>query len=134
MNDFLTGVDLTPDTILLAPGTISDPVTITASGVGTDDLLIQGAGRESTTLTSGNTGNNYLINLNGSSREITFKDLAILVPENFPNTNAPGSAVQSMEIISNRWTWSRRMSRVLRRTTIPPVVSRTSLTAVLSGM
>ncbi|HMT04273.1 MAG TPA: choice-of-anchor Q domain-containing protein [Solirubrobacterales bacterium] len=95
MNDFLTGVDLTPDTILLAPGTISDPVTITASGVGTDDLLIQGAGRESTTLTSGNTGNNYLINLNGSSREITFKDLAILVPENFPNTNAPGSAVQS---------------------------------------
>lgn len=88
------GSDGSPDTVYLDSGTYVDTDSLKAGG--SDGLTVIGNGRDRSFITSSVAGNYYVVDLNfGNSRHITMKDLAIVIPEDFPNDNGPGSAVQS---------------------------------------
>lgn len=98
--------DGTPDTVHVGAGTYVDPDSFTASG--SDPLTVVGAGRDQTFLTSGSTGNTYVLNLlPGNSREVTIKDLAVVIPASFPNSGGNGAGIvarsdhfQSVDLVS----------------------------------
>lgn len=86
------GDDGTPDRILIAPGTISQAAGYTLLSGDNDDLEITGAGPDQTVVTTTQSGNQFVVNLNGA-RAVTVRDLTIRVPASM-NDNL-GSAVQS---------------------------------------
>jgi hypothetical protein len=98
--------DGTPDTVHIGAGTYADPDSFTATG--SDPLTVVGAGREKTFLTSGSTANTWVLNLlSGNTREITVKDLAVVIPASFPNSGGNGAGIvasadrfQSIDLIS----------------------------------
>ena len=90
----ISGSDGIPDTVRLDSGTYVDIDSFKASG--TDDLTVIGNGREKTFLTSGASTNQSVLDLiPGNSRHVTMKDLAVVVPDGFPNGPGYGSAIQS---------------------------------------
>jgi len=98
--------DGTPDTVHIGAGTYVDPDSFTATG--SDPLTVVGAGRDQTFLTSGAASNTYVLNLlSGNTREITVKDLAVVIPASFPNSGGNGAGIvaradhfQSIDLIS----------------------------------
>lgn len=96
MNDFSTHSDGQPDTVHVAPGTLTDSGSFETTA-GTDALTVVGAGRTETTLTSSSSGNIYVLNTYSGGRKVTFKDLTVLVPESFPNSGGTGSAIQTSD-------------------------------------
>ncbi len=86
--------DGVPDTVHIGAGTYADPGSFTASG--SDPLTVIGAGREKTFLTSSAASNTYVLNLfSGNTREITIRDLAVLIPASFPNNAGAGVIAQA---------------------------------------
>lgn len=86
-----------PDTVMVAPGTYADPDTSFDTAFqarGSDDLTVIGSGRDQTFLTSAYYDNNFVVDLNtGSTRDVTMKNLAVVVPEQFPD--GLGAAIQT---------------------------------------
>ncbi|MBN8867454.1 MAG: hypothetical protein J0H98_07855 [Solirubrobacterales bacterium] len=90
----IDGSDGIPDTVYLDSGTYADADSFNVSG--TDDLTLIGNGRDKTFLTSGASTNSYVLDLvTGNFRHVKMKDLAIIVPDSFPNGPGYGSAIQS---------------------------------------
>ena len=95
------------DEILLSAGTHSIAQTLQSNN-GADSLLIRGAGRGQTIITSESTENVYVVNLN-FPRQVTLSDLQISMPESFPNgpgTGAglqagPGTHLERVDIVNN---------------------------------
>jgi len=90
------------DQILIAPGTYTETNAFEPAGgdggtfepTGSDKLTIAGAGPGATVLTSGQTGNAYILNLDfNNTREITLRDLTIRAPATLPDGG--GAAVQA---------------------------------------
>jgi len=98
--------DGTPDTVHIGAGTYADPDSFGATG--SDPLTVVGAGRGQTFLTSSATSNTYVLNLfSGNTREVTVKDLAVVIPASFPNSGGNGAGIvaqgdhfQSIDLIS----------------------------------
>jgi hypothetical protein len=85
------------DTVVVAPGTYTDPDAFSTAG--TDALTIEGAGAggaadaTATRLTTSSTANIYVVNLAASlSRDVVMRDLTVVVPPSLPD-NA-GAAMQ----------------------------------------
>jgi hypothetical protein len=88
------GSDGIADTVHIAPGTFVNLASYEADG--TDDLTVIGSGREQTVLTSSSTSNIYLLELNsGNSRDITVRNLTLLIPASFPDGPGYGAGVQA---------------------------------------
>lgn len=88
----LYGSDGNPDKVIIAPGTLTATGSFKAPG--NDPLEVIGAGRDKTFLTSSATTNTYVVDFfSGSNRDITVKDLSIVVPTSFPNSGGAGSAL-----------------------------------------
>lgn len=82
------------DTVNLAPGIYSG-ANAGFKPSGSDDLTVLGSGRGQTTLTSSLNTNSYVVNLNETSGVVTMKDLAIVIPESFPDGPGYGAGVQA---------------------------------------
>jgi len=90
------------DQISIAAGTFTETASFEPAGGdggtyepnGSDQLTITGAGPGTTILTSGQTTNSYIVNLDfNNTREITFRDLTIRAPASLPD--GAGAAAQS---------------------------------------
>jgi hypothetical protein len=93
LNDAMTSnaSDGIADTAILAPGTLTEAQSFTASG--SDDLTVEGAGPGQTYLTTSSANNIYVVDLyTGNTRDITMKDLTIQLPASLPDNG--GAAVQ----------------------------------------
>ncbi len=86
------GDDTVPDQIKIAAGTVTDVDTYELDSGDNDDLEIVGAGPAATVITSSQSGNQFVINLNGA-RKVTMRDLTIRVPASMPDNQ--GSALQA---------------------------------------
>jgi len=88
----LSGSDGIPDKVMIAPGTFTAASSFKAPG--NDPLEVVGSGRDQTFLTSSATTNTYVLDLfGGSNREVTVRNLAVVVPVSFPNVGGNGSAL-----------------------------------------
>jgi hypothetical protein len=87
----LNGSDGTPDRVLVASHTHTDSQTLEPAG--TDPLTVIGTGTDQTFITSSSSGNVFVVNLNNGNREVTMRDLTIIVPASFPDNQ--GSGLQS---------------------------------------
>jgi len=87
-----SGDDMVADTIAIAAGTVTDIDSYTLDSGDNDDLEIVGAGPAATTITSTQSGNQFVINLNGA-REVTMRDLTIRIPASMPDNQ--GGALQA---------------------------------------
>lgn len=98
----LYGADGNPDKVIIAPGTITSATPFKAAG--NDPLEIVGAGRDKTFLTSSASGNGYVLDLtSGSNREVTVRNLAVLVPTSFSTGAAvseTGDHFESVDLIT----------------------------------
>ena len=93
-----------PDKVIIDGVTVTNPGTFETTGF--DDLEIIGAGPDKTHLTTSATGDVWVVNLDfGSSREVTMRDLSIVVPETAGlNTSAvasDGDTFENVDIISH---------------------------------
>ncbi len=89
------GDDGIADTIVIAAGTVTDSNTFELLNGDNDDLLIVGAGPGATQITSSASGNIFVVNLATAARDVTVRDLTIVVPASFPDNQ--GGALQSEE-------------------------------------
>ena len=85
------------DTVVVAPGTYTDPDSFETAG--TDALTIEGAGAggaadpTATRLTTSSTANIYVVNLAASlARDVAMRDLTVVVPPSLPDNL--GAAMQ----------------------------------------
>ena len=85
------------DTVVVAPGTYTDPESFDTAG--SDALTIEGAGAggaadpTATRLTTSSTGNIYVVNLAASlARDVVMRDLTVVVPPSLPDNQ--GAAMQ----------------------------------------
>ncbi len=85
------------DTVVVAPGTYTDPESFDTAG--SDALTIEGAGAggaadpTATRLTTSSTGNIYVVNLAASlARDVVMRDLTVVVPPSLPDNQ--GAALQ----------------------------------------
>jgi len=86
------------DTVIVAPGTYSDPDTFEPTGA--DPLTIEGAGAgeagdpQATRLTTESSANVYVVNLAASSgRTIVMRGLTVVVPASLPDNQGAGIQV-----------------------------------------
>lgn len=86
------GFDGQPDTVVVQPGTYTDPDTFELAG--TDDLVLRGAGAGRTRLTSSDDGNQFVLNFASGSRQALVRDLSVVVPASFPD-GVGGAAIQA---------------------------------------
>lgn len=100
------GSDGIADQVLIAPGTYTDPDSIDPAG--TDELLVQGAGPDQTTLTSSSSLNAIVLNLHapGNARAITVRDLTVAVPDSMPDGGGlaiqqSGDLLENVDIVSH---------------------------------
>lgn len=93
------GDDTVDDRIVIAPGTITDTSSYTLLSGDNDDLEIVGAGPGATSVTSTQTGNQFVMNLNGA-RDVTVRDLTVVVPASM-NDNGGGAFQIEQDLIDN---------------------------------
>lgn len=91
--------DGSPDRIVIAPGTVTHSDTYTIGSGDNDDLEIVGAGPGVTNITNTDTGNVFMINLNGP-RAVTMRDLTLVIPASF-NDNAGGALQAEQDTFEN---------------------------------
>lgn len=87
------GSDGVADTIRIAPGTFTDEGSFMITS-GSDHLVIRGAGRTKTKLTTSSNGNIFVVDLWSAAlntRAVVVRDLTIVVPADIP---VGGSAIQ----------------------------------------
>jgi hypothetical protein len=109
------GADGNPDTVLIGSGTFTESAVpfepIGGSGDtyeprGSDPLTIQGAGADTTILTSTASANVYIVNLgSNNSRAITMRDLTVQVPAALPDGQGAafqldGDTLENVDIVS----------------------------------
>jgi hypothetical protein len=78
------GHDGVADRVVVAPGTFSRPDSLELYSGDDDALEVVGAGRGATYLTSTENTNAYVVDLTGH-RDLTVRDLTIMIPASFPN-------------------------------------------------
>ena len=83
------GDDGNSDTIVIDATTVSNPTSYTLPSGDNDPLTILGAGPDQSVITSTQTGNQFVVNLNGA-RAVTMRDLTIRVPASM-NDNQGGA-------------------------------------------
>ena len=91
--------DGSPDRILIAAGTVTHNDTYTIGSGDNDDLEIVGAGPAATFITTSDTGNVFMMNLNGA-RDVTIRDLTLVVPASFDN-NLGGALQAEQDTLEN---------------------------------
>jgi len=77
------GSDGIPDQVLFGPATYTDSGTL--EPVGIDPLEVVGSGTEGSDITSSDSSNTFVVNLNSSARVTTMRDLSIIIPSSFPD-------------------------------------------------
>ena len=93
------GSDGVPDRVFVDAITYTNPASIDPAG--TDDLEVIGAGPAKTRLTSSSTGAGWVVDLNLAPRDVTMRDLRIVVPALGGNTSAVhsnGDTFQNVDI------------------------------------
>ena len=93
------GDDTVADSIVIAPGTVTDADGYTLDSGDNDDLEIVGAGPADTVITSTQTGNVFVMNLNGA-RDVTMRDLTVRVPASL-NDNQGGALQAEQDTFEN---------------------------------
>lgn len=93
------GDDTVGDRIVIAPGTITNADSYGLDSGDNDDLEIVGAGPGVTNVTTSAGGNIFLMNLNGA-RDVTMRDLTLVVPASFDN-NAGGALQVEQDLFEN---------------------------------
>jgi len=88
------GDDGVPDKIVIDAVTLTDPNGYALTNGDHDDLEIVGAGPAATTITSTQSGNQFVMNLDGA-RKITMRDLTVRVPASMADNQ--GSALQAQK-------------------------------------
>lgn len=93
------GNDGQADKVIVAPGTLTESGSISASG--NDPLEITGAGRDQTFVTTSATGNIFLLN-SANRPGMKLSDLTLVVPASFPDSGGNGAAAQIKSAELNR--------------------------------
>jgi hypothetical protein len=93
------GDDTVSDKIVIDAGTVSQAGQYNIDSGDNDDLEIVGAGPASTVITSTQTGNVFLMNLNGA-RDVTMRDLTLRVPASL-NDNQGGALQAEQDTFEN---------------------------------
>jgi hypothetical protein len=91
--------DGNPDRIVISAGTVTHNDTYTLGSGDNDDLEIVGAGPGVTNITNTDTGNVFMMNLNGA-RAVTMRDLTLVVPASFDD-NAGGALQAEQDLFEN---------------------------------
>jgi hypothetical protein len=93
------GHDGIADRVVIAPGTFTRPDSLELYSGDDDALEVVGAGRGATYLTSTENANAYVVDLVGH-RDLTVRDLTILIPASFPDDL--GSGLQASQATFER--------------------------------
>lgn len=99
------GADGIPDRVIIDAVDYTQPTSIEAAG--TDDLEIAGAGPGETSVSTTAAGTNFVVNLDwASAREVTMRDLKVVIPEtigaNSVGISANGDTIENVDIESRR--------------------------------
>jgi hypothetical protein len=84
----LNGADGIPDRVVVGAHTHTENETL--EPVGSDPLTVTGAGTGQTFITSTSSGNIFVVNLGSGNREVTMRDLTIIVPASLPDNQGSG--------------------------------------------
>jgi hypothetical protein len=93
------GDDGSADTIIVAPQVVSQAAGYALLSGDNDPLEIVGAGPDQTVITTTQSGNQFVMNLNGA-RDVTMRDLAIRVPATM-NDNQGGALQTEKDLFQN---------------------------------